>query len=162
MKKSTTKGACVKVIVLNGVEPVQVDVSDFKMRSAASDKIVLPFTGSIWGDLAYEIESIILSRIPVLTESSFPMSYDDVVKDVGVKLSFNVQRSQIRITAYIDAITIDNQSVGGKVFLDSAPNEIKTILDAFFAGKDRGLSKSYDAYYQKVYDEWKRKNIFVI
>ena len=152
MKKSTTKGACVKVIVLNGVEPVQVDVSDFKMRSAASDKIVL----------AYEIESIILSRIPVLTESSFPMSYDDVVKDVGVKLSFNVQRSQIRITAYIDAITIDNQSVGGKVFLDSAPNEIKTILDAFFAGKDRGLSKSYDAYYQKVYDEWKRKNIFVI
>ena len=50
MKKSTTKGAYVKVIVLNGVEPVQVDVSDFKMRSAASDKIVLPFTGSIWGD----------------------------------------------------------------------------------------------------------------
>ena len=89
------------------------------------------------------------------------MSYDEIVKDASIKLSFNVQRSQIRITAYIDAITVDNQRVNGKVFLDSAPDEIKTILDAFLTSEDRGLSKSYDTYYQKVYAEWK-ENIFVI
>ena len=51
------------MIVRKGVEPGNVSVDDFEMMSAASDKIVLPFIGKLWGELQLEAEQIMLSAM---------------------------------------------------------------------------------------------------
>lgn len=64
------------MIVRKGVEPGNVSVDDFEMMSAASDKIVLPFIGKLWGELQLEAEQIMLSAMNPSELDDFIQPYE--------------------------------------------------------------------------------------
>ena len=147
-----------KMIVRKGVEPGHVSVDDFEMMSAASDKIVLPFIGKLWGELQLEAEQIMLSAMePNLLEDYASPHYGDIVCKTNTKFLFNIQRSGVRITAYIDAEDSHGTTASGRVFISTTLEEVRPILDRFFSVGCCGLSEEYAKYYQKIYTELLKK-----
>lgn len=146
------------MIVRKGVEPGNVSVDDFEMMSAASDKIVLPFIGKLWGELQLEAEQIMLSAMePDLLEDYTSPHYGDIIRQTDTKFLFNIQRSGVRITAYIDATSMDGLLASGRVFISTTLEEVRPILDHFFSLGCSGLSDEYAKYYRKVYSELLKK-----
>lgn len=151
------------MIVRKGVEPGNVSVDDFETMSVASDKIVLPFIGKLWGELQLEAEQIMLSAMePNLLENDTSPHYGDIIRQTDTKFLFNIQRSGVRITAYIDATNANGLVASGRVFISTTLEEVRPILDRFFSLGCSGLSDEYAKYYRKVYAELLKKIISVI
>lgn len=146
------------MIVRKGVEPGNVSVDDFEMMSAASDKIVLPFIGKIWGELRLEAEQIMLSAMnPSELDDFIQPYYDGFARQINTKFMFNIQRSGVCIVAHINTENKNGTTAFGRVLILTTLDEVRPILDRFFSTGCCGLSEEYAKYYQKIYTELLKK-----
>lgn len=139
------------MIVLDGTEQRSTTPSDFNMNSYHHDRVVLPYIGELWGDLRLEV-----MRLIYLSERSIPDNahYDQLVDDVLVNMSFNIQKKAVRVTAYL-AITLKNgNSFSGRVPIWAGAEEVRSVLDCFFAAGGKGLDPAFLAHYAEVYGTW--------
>lgn len=142
------------MIVRKGVEPGNVSADDFEMMSAASDKIVLPFVGKLWCEMRLEAQEILFSALDAFSlERCTPPHYDNLIQKIDTKFLFSIQRTGVRITAYIDVESKDGTTAAGRVFLLSGLNEVRPVLDRFFSSGCLGLDTDYAKYYKKAYRE---------
>lgn len=143
-----------KMIVRKGVEPGNVSADDFEIMSTASDKIVLPFVGKLWCEMRLEAQEILFSALDAFDlDMGTPSHYDDLIQKIDAKFLFSIQRTGVRITAYIDVESKEGATAAGRVFLLSELNEIRPILDRFFSSGCLGLDADYAKYYEKAYRE---------
>lgn len=139
------------MIVLDGTEQKNMKPADFDMKSCHHDRVALPYLGDLWGDLRLEV-----MRLIYLSERSIPddAHYDQLVDDVLVNMSFNIQKKAVRVTAYL-AITLKNgNSFGGRVPIQAGAEEVRSILDYFFAAGGKGLDSAFLAHYAETYGMW--------
>lgn len=136
-----------------GCEQRSVMPTDFGMVSSDPRRIVLPYTGELWGDICVEALNLILLKKGCTLDYGM-WRFDQMVKRLGVEVFFNVQKKVVHTTAYLHIDTTDNDHVDGRVFLFLDAAEIKTVLDQFFlAGK--GVEAELLSYYTTAYTAWK-------
>lgn len=137
--------------VLDGAEQISTNAADFEMESLYHDKVMLPYIGKLWGDLQLEVMRLIfLSKNSSLDN----VQYDQLVDDVAVNMSFNIQRKAVRIIAYLIIALKDGDVIDGSVFIQAGVEELRSILDNFFAVGGKGLDPAYLPHYAQTYRVW--------
>lgn len=132
----------------------KVTAADFEMETTQKDRILLPYHGELWGDLLYEIKDAALPFFG--DECERGLLYDEVVRDENVSILFNVQRKQVRATAYITAQTTRDEQFMVRIPTPMEPSEISDVLDCFLLANDgAGLTLAYRNYYRDTYIGWR-------
>lgn len=139
--------------VRNGCEQRHVTPADFGLVSTDSRRVVLPYTGELWGDICVEALNLILLKKGCGLDYGM-WRYDQMVKNLCVEVFFNVQKKVVHTTAYLHVDTTDGDHVDGRSFLVLDAAEIKAIMDAFFTNGS-GVDAEICAYYAEVYAVWK-------
>jgi len=139
------------MVVRNGVETQNVTSKDFDLTSASASRVLLPCRA--WGELRLEMMNAALG---MMSEEELhkvcDVPYEKVVQHEDVKMLFNIQRKQVRLTAHASG-----DVVLGRIPVMADATEITSVLDEFFSCGSRGLSQEYADYYGKVYAEWKNQ-----
>lgn len=153
MSTKKNGGKCEIMNVRNGCEQRSVTPADFGMVSTDSRRIVLPYTGELWGDICVEAQNLILLQKGCGLDYGV-WRYDQMVQNLSAEVFFNVQKKVVHTTAYLHVDTTDGDCVDGRVFLVLDTAEIKAILDAFFANGS-GVEVGLCSYYAEAYAAWK-------
>lgn len=139
--------------VRNGCEQICVTPADFGMVSTDPRRIVLPYTGELWGSICVEALNLILLQRGCALDYGM-WRYDQMVKNLCTEVFFNVQKKVVHTTAYLHIDTTDGDHVDGRVFLVMDAAEIKAILDQFFSAGS-GVEAELLSYYTEAYAAWK-------
>lgn len=87
------------MVVRNGVETQNVTSKDFDLTSASASRVLLPCRA--WGELRLEMMNAALG---MMSEEELhkvcDVPYEKVVQHEDVKMLFNIQRKQVRLTAH--------------------------------------------------------------
>ena len=140
------------MIVKDGIEQKLLTPNEFLLESISSKAIHLPYTGALWDDLNLAILSL------VWEQHSLRLSdYNKMLKDIAIKISFNIQPHTIRLIAYVNIDTDLCLLHDERVYLMSNDEEIQNILDRFFESGGRGLRPDFLNYLSKKYALWKKR-----
>lgn len=87
------------MVVRNGVETKNVTSKDFDLTSASASRVLLPCRA--WGEMRLEMMNAALG---MMSEEELhrvcDAPYEEVVRREDVKMLFNIQRKQVRLTAH--------------------------------------------------------------
>lgn len=151
---TTINGGDNKIMnVRNGCEQKRVTSADFRMVSADPRRIVLPYSGELWGDIYVEAQKLILLQKGYALDFGM-WRYDAMVKNLAVEVFFNVQKKVVHTTAYLHIDTMDGDHVDGRILLTMDAAEVKSILDIFFS-VGNGVDDEFLSYYADAYATWK-------
>lgn len=140
------------MLVKGGTENKVLTVEDVQQNSTKTDKIVLPYVGAVWGDLALELtlKAVELARLDVDS-----LNYGEIVKAASLAIGFNVQCKQVRPTIYANVTTTTGASVSFRVSVSADDHELAAVLDSYFSAGAPGLSQEYADYYGAQYKAWR-------
>ena len=140
------------MLVKGGTENKVLTVEDVQQNSTKTDKIVLPYVGTVWGDLALELalKAVELARLDV-----DGLNYGEIVKAASLAIGYNVQRKQVRPTIYAHVTTTTGASVNFRVFVSADNQELAAVLDSYFSAGAPGLAREYADYYGTQYTAWR-------
>lgn len=144
------------MVVRNGVETQNVTSKDFDLTSASVSRVLLPCRA--WGEIRLEMMNAALCTMS--EEELHKMCdspYEEVVQNEDVKMLFNIQRKQIRLTAYVSGDVVFGRHFETRIPIVADKKEISGVLDKFFSCGSCGLSKEFADYYGMVYIEWKKQ-----
>lgn len=141
------------MIVLNGTEHMPMMPTGFDLVSVMPEKIVLPYIGKLWGDIYWEVMKLIFIKKNAGEEGA-DYCFEKEVDQVSISMSFNIQRTVVRPTAYIKAKLCSGESVDGRLLIQAERAEIQSVLDAFFNLGGRGLGAAYIPHYRETYKQW--------
>lgn len=141
------------MFVKNGTEQYELSVGDFIMRSAACDRIELPYRGRVWGDLLLEVERELNERAPEYESSSIGL--DGSLEHCRVSVVFRIQKRRIGLLARVSVTDSPAGDFTEDLNLRATGEEVKPILDHFFFCINNGLDDEHLAYFKGVYDQWK-------
>lgn len=144
------------MVVRNGVETKNVTSKDFDLTSASASRVLLPCRA--WGEMRLEMMNAALG---MMSEEELhrvcDAPYEEVVRREDVKMLFNIQRKQVRLTVHASGDAVFGQHFDARIPVMADATEITSVLDEFFSCGSRGLSQEYADYYGKVYAEWKNQ-----
>ena len=144
------------MVVRNGVEIQNVNSKDFDLTSASARSVLLPCRA--WGELRLEMMNAALG---MMSEEELhkvcDAPYEEIVQREDVKILFNIQRKQVRLTVHASGDSVFGQHFDTRIPVMADAAEITSVLDQFFFHGSRGLSQEYADYYGKVYAEWKNQ-----
>jgi hypothetical protein len=144
------------MVVRNGVETQNVTSKDFDLTSASASRVLLPCRA--WGEMRLEMMNAALG---MMSEEElhrvYDAPYEEIVQREDVKMLFNIQRKQVRLTAHISGDTVFGRCFDARIPIVADKKEITGVLDEFFSCGSRGLGQEYADYYGKVYAEWKNQ-----
>lgn len=144
------------MVVRNGVETQNVTSKDFDLTSASDSRVLLPCRA--WGEMRLEMMNAALGTMSEKELHKVCGSpYEEVVQNEDVKMLFNIQRKQIRLTAYVSGDAVFGRHFEARIPIAATKKEIASVLDEFFSCGSCGLSKEFADYYGKVYVEWKKQ-----
>ena len=140
------------MLVKGGTENKVLTVEDVQHNSMKEDKIVLPYVGAVWGDLALELtlKAVELARLDV-----DGLNYGEIVKAASQAIGFNVQSKQVRPTIYAQVTTTTGASVSFRISVSADDQELAAVLDSFFSAGAPGLAREYADYYGAQYKAWR-------
>ena len=149
-----------QMVVKNGCERKEMVPTDFCMRSVDSRRIVLPFTGKLWGDVYYEaLDTALNTMLCESAASSF--LYEDYVRDTAMRVFFNIQKRVIHTIAFLRIETTCGTYINRKIQLETSTQEVLKVLAPFFDADCPGLDESFRVYYRNVYDGWSERRNFL-
>lgn len=96
------------MVVRNGVETKNVTSKDFDLTSASASRVLLPCRA--WGEMRLEMMNAALG---MMSEEELhrvcDAPYEEVVRREDVKMLFNIQRKQVRLTAHASGDAVFGQ-----------------------------------------------------
>lgn len=144
------------MVVRNGVENQNVTSDDFDLTSASASRVLLPCRA--WGEMRLEMMNAALC---MMSEEELHKvcnaPYEEIVQREDVKMLFNIQRKQVRLTAHASGDAVFGRHFDTRIPVIADTAEITGVLDEFFSCGSRGLNQEYADYYSKVYAEWKNQ-----
>lgn len=144
------------MVVRNGVETKYVTSKDFDLTSVSASRVLLPCRA--WGELRLEMMNAALGT---MSEEELHKvcnaPYEEIVQCEDVKILFNIQRNQVRLTAHASGDAVFGRHFDTRIPVMADATEITSVLDEFFLRGSHGLSQEYADYYGKVYTEWKNQ-----
>lgn len=141
------------MMIVNGMERNVFTAADFEMETTQADRVLLPYRGELWGDLLHHTLNAVLPSFGDGCERG--LLYDEAIRETDVSVLFNVQRRQVRATAYITAHTTRMERVDTRLPIMTSSGEVMSVLDEFFRKGGSGLAPDYLLYYRKKYEEWR-------
>ena len=87
------------MVVRNGVESKRMTSGDFDLTSVSSSRVLLPCRP--WGEMRLEMMNAaygMMTQQELHKVKDFP--YEEVIQNEQLNIMFNIQRSQVRLTAH--------------------------------------------------------------
>lgn len=141
------------MITVNGTQRRKVTAADFGMETVKPDVVLLPYHGELWGGLLYHTLEAVLPFFG--DECERGLLYGEAIQDTAVCVLFNIQRRQIRATAYITAQTTRDGLVNTRLPIVTETSEVVSVLDEFFERGGVGLAPNYLENYHEKYKKWR-------
>ena len=141
------------MMMVNGTKRKKVTAADFEMETTKPDRVLLPYRGELWGDLLYHT---LEAALPLFGEDcDRGLLYDEAIRETAVCVLFNIQRRQIRATAYITAQTTRAACIDTRLPISTEDVEVVSVLDEFFKNGGAGLAPNYLENYREKYKMWR-------
>lgn len=142
-------------MMVNETARKKIAAADFEMETMEPDIVLLPYRGELWGDLLYHTLEVVLSSFEDDCECG--LLYDEAIRATVVRVLFNIQRRQVRATAYITARTTQDVLVETRLPIRTEESELISVLDEFFGRGGVGLAPCYRENYREKYKKWRSR-----
>ena len=144
------------MVVRNGVESKRMTSGDFDLTSVSSIRVLLPCRP--WGEMRLEMMN---AAYGMMTQQELhkvkDAPYEEVIQNEQLNMMFNIQRSQVRLTAHASGDIVYGKKLNARIPVLADRDEVEEVLSAFFANGCSGLSQEYAQYYSSVFASWKKQ-----
>ena len=102
------------MVVRNGVESKRMTSGDFDLTSVSSSRVLLPCRP--WGEMRLEMMNAaygMMTQQELHKVKDFP--YEEVIQNEQLNIMFNIQRSQVRLTAHASGDVVCGKKLNARI-----------------------------------------------